>query len=182
MLLGRQILGKPGILLATLETGITNLSITVMHTARCISINMSWCLACVQVQLLLTAHLSDLDLKENRWPCEQGAQSTYSAPKQLNIHLSTPGVSSRKTAKEESASFSMRGTGWILDQCTTPTSSYREKEHVGLMNTSGNLGGTRSTWTPVSGWKCIKWRKGTLGWIGKLMERVATAIPPDCNV
>lgn len=70
MLLGRQILGKPGILLATLETGITNLSITVMQTARRISINMSWCLACVQVQLFLTAHLSDLDLKDNDWPCE----------------------------------------------------------------------------------------------------------------
>lgn len=59
LLMGRPILGKPHILLATLENGITNFSIAVMQTTGCLSMNTSWGLACVQVQIFLSAHLSD---------------------------------------------------------------------------------------------------------------------------
>lgn len=106
----------------------------------------------------------------------KGAQSTYSAPRQMC--LSTHRNSSRKTAKEESASFNRKAMRWILG-IGPMHNSHMEKQHMGLRNTSGNLGGTHAAWTLVSDWKSIKNRKGTLGWTGKLTEKVATAKPLD---
>lgn len=52
--MGRRILN---ILLATMGTGITNPSITVMQAAGCISMNTSGGLACAQAQLFLSTYL-----------------------------------------------------------------------------------------------------------------------------